>query len=1346
MPILRRHCRAAAIGLAEARLVWMADGTNNTPEISTYTDAEINESLRTRQQIEIQAQYAINAAQYLSKPIGNEENEDDEEVEREAFANRMGSSLALQEVLRDEDAWKEYREERLESIGEKIKEINEEHPDGHQFSDFNTLLQNNNNLVQVPSELLEMTSEKLFDTANADDPAFARLAMATAIEQWLKMEITRPPNTDADGVVAWKRQKNRWMEQIAKVKKENTQWLNLRILQWEQAMLKGLIKDNPTAVDVSVRNITFDASTFIVQTANNNNTDTSPDIGQSKISVGLTNGNKLTGFEDAYKRLEANAEVIKKIEEAAKKAIDAWETAVDAWKKATPTDKISKKRAMDTAWETAQKALAALGMVQGVQYVTNGSITDNAFRDGQVFKRLISTQAALGKSFDVSETIRSTAKRSGIAGTVLGKPESLYIRAVALVGEEVDKQFPNASQRAREFLIFAALQAPHDAAKSVEELIKGITDTEMLVIEAALQSGVYPNPPNGTTPILPAWITKNILDDFPNVENSRKQPLDIAWESFEQNHEMDLGLTLHNLRTAVEAEKINTSSFFGKEGEVKSTEDWLEAWGAIVVFTGDDQGAAKDRFFEDSPQAAAVRDEFLTILTKTRFIESLGRDQSLQSAEHKDLSQWIEKGADAYMDMLNGSPVEMGLAVVMAFFAIRGLFGGGGKIGSAVKWAVLGLGAAKLYENTTGESIFDQVGVTDPTRLVSATTIAVTLNKADRAEENGGYLVQPGSLQEKYLDSSTNRYAIASAMENETMGDLIDWEETHHNNGTDEAEAIAANMPDGLESLQQPKEDTQRAIMGIGFLRVVYELTAGKENQYNADIGRKLFKERAEAIAAASANNGYSNWRDVPLGEVLRSQHTLQDYQNSMDENRTLLDLGQDVLSWAEETFESIKDTTGMKKIEFIAWLQIIKQTYGEQMLETIKDWGISGLEAGQGAWEFIKLKYRGMEVTIHQTLEITKIAVSTPFILAKESAEWVIDTTHTNTPAVLAALKYEWANNLAPEVYDAWGVVSGEAFPEVSSVQENLFASAVDTQGRKTALLNLFGIEASGNINSQDLAIEKIRTAMMHTYGFINTQELADFLEKVAADENVATMIEQINIGKVETDKIDVDGNINTAAQKLTTQDITKALLRGGTLGFMASLMRGLEATTNAAGVGLIHGANILFPADEHISPQALRSYASVGTWLDETSFAMKILSEDNNAQSGGDIVTLDDVFDKHDTQIQEAAERNGEMLLSIRARMKTVVRDMLKVNQQASEQDILAAIFLKDEVKISDTESITLETFFEQYADKVRDTASRKSESIQAIKTEISGILQANIAANQETKEQDLLARITP
>ena len=1341
MPILRRHCRAAAIGLAEARLVWMADGTNNTPEISTYTDAEINESLRTRQQIEIQAQYAINAAQYLSKPIGNEENEDDEEAEREAFANRMGSSLTLQEVLRDKDAWQEYREERFKSIEEKIKEIKEEYPGDHQFSDFNALFGSNNNLVQVPSELLGMKSGKLFDTANADDPAFARLAMATAIEQWLKMEITRPPNTDADVVVAWKRQKNRWMEQIAKVKKENTQWLNLRILQWEQAMLKGLIKDNPTAVDVSVRNITFDEDTFIVQTANNNDANTAPATGQEKISVGLTNGNKLTGFEDAYKRLEANADVIEEIEEAAKKAIDAWETAVDAWKKATGTDKTSKKRDMDTAWKTAQKALAALGIVQGVQYVTNGSIADNAFRDGQVFKRLISTQAALGKSFDVSETIRSIAKRGSIAGTVLGKPESLYIRAVALVGEEVDKKFPNASQRAREFLIFAALQAPHDAAKSVEELIKGITDTEMLVIEAALQSGVYPNPPNGTTPILPAWITKNILDDFPNVENSRKQPLDIAWENFEQNHEMDLGLTLHNLRAAVEAEKINTSSFFGKEGEAKSTEDWLEAWGAIVVFTGDDQETAKNKFFEDSPQAAAVRDEFLTILTKTRFIESLGRDQSLQSAEHKDLSQWIEKGADAYMDMLNGSPVEMGLAVVMAFFAIRGLFGGGGKIGSAVKWAVLGLGAAKLYENTTGESIFDQVGVTDPTRLVSATTIAVTLNKADRAEENGGYLVQSGSLQEKYLDSSTNRYAIASAMENETMGDLMDWEETHHNNGTDEAEAIAANMPDGLESLQQPKEDTQRAIMGIGFLRVVYELTAGKENQYNADIGRKLFKERAEAIAAASANNGYSNWRDVPLGEVLRSQHTLQDYQNSMDENRTLLDLGQDVLSWAEETFESIKDTTGMKKIEFIAWLQIIKQTYGEQMLETIKDWGISGLEAGQGAWEFIKLKYRGMEVTIHQTLEITKIAVSTPFILAKESAEWVIDTTHTNTPAVLAWLKHEWTNNLAPEVHDAWDVVSETAFPEVPGMQENLFESTQNADQRTTALLNLFGIEASGNINNQDPAITKIRTAMMHTYGFINTQELADFLEKVAADENVATMIEQINIGKVETDKIDVDGNINTAAQKLTTQDITKALLRGGTLGFMASLMRGLEATTNAAGVGLIHGANILFPADEHISPQALRSYASVGTWLDETSFAMKILSEDNNAQSGGDIVTLDDVFDKHDTQIQEAAERNGEMLLSIRARMKTVVRDMLKVNQQASEQDILAAIFLKDKVKISNTESITLEAFFEKYADEIQEAANNLTVSVRNIQMKITNALKAKINAGAIATKDALL-----
>ena len=1360
MPILRRHCRAAAIGLAEARLVWMS-AANAPAEQAASQSAEAANALTSSQELEIRAQYVGRVAGYLAEQRNGEGEE--------AFADRVSSSLALREVLQDTGAWKEYYEERMERLEKEEKKLRVIVPEGKE-DNFPVFTGLPNNHLDIPDTLLDTGLNGLFSTANFDDDAFAHLARARAIREFLELEYTRVKNGPTLKA-EWDTEYRAWMPRIKKVERHAKAVLELRIVDWEKALLEGLTDDPSTAQKASIRNVTFEADKWLVQTAANTNKGPNG-VGEELIALGLGGSdNTLTGFEAARERLAENDKQMEAADKQVKEAMKAWKDArkaheraqkatkeaTDAWREAgrrNPSPEFTEKQnaeaaetaaktAMNAAAKVAEQALAVHATVDAIREVTSGGIGAGLVGDGGLRTRLLRTEFNLGKSSDATGTLRTIANRGDIKGFVFGSTEGLYERAALEVGEVIDERFPNLEQRTREFLIFAALQAPRKSGGSIQELFANMSNGQLAVIQKKLGQPPIIAAPTAADNALPKWLDIR-LKDFEKMEGAQHSHLEKAWNSFETEHQVDLGLSLHNLRAALAAGKINTVDFSRPTGQeeppitAKTGAEWKTAWENIIVFSGADDAqkeAAQNAFFAEGEAAVELRYEFLSLVTAKRTYEILGQDQSLQSAEHKDLSQWVEKGADAYMDMLTGSPVEMGLAVVMAFFAIRGLFGGGGKIGSAVKWAVLGLGAAKLYENTTGENIFEQTGLAGGAeKLKSATTMAVTLNKADRAIANG---YQPGELEKGYLDTATNRYAIADAMANDTLGDLVDWEKTHSMAGTQTAADMAKNMPDGLKDLSQPAEDHTRAIMGLGFLRVVYATTAGEENRYNIDKGRELFQHRAQQIAEASTSNGYADWKDVPLKEVLRSQHTLQDYQNSIDENRGVLDYSAEVIDWAQGFLETTGDTIFKGKIGAMTWLNNMRQTYGQAMIDNMKQWTVAGMDGAKDAWRFIKLKHEGMEVTIHQGAELAKFAITAPFYMGVEGTKWVIDATHENAPAVLAKLRAEWERNLLPEVEGLWNVTTSKFELNGIDTEGNLFEGIASTEiARHTALLNLFGIDANGNVVGGDSeGNRKLRMAIMHTYDFINTAQLVKFLEKVALDTNIEKMIKEVNKGKTQANQID-------DATKLTTDDIIKTLLRGGLLGTMASLMRGLEATTNAAGVGLIHGANILFPADEHISPQALRSYASVGTWLDETSFAMKILSEDNNAQSGGDIVTLDDVFDKHDTQIQEAAERNGEMLLSIRARMKTVVRDMLKVNQQASEEDILAAIFLKDKVKISNTESITLEAFFEKYADEIQEAADNLTVSVRNIQMKITNALKAKINAGAIATKDELLA----
>ena len=1289
MPILRRHCRAAAIGLAEARLVWMA-AASAAPTEQASQDPEVANALTSSQEMEIRAQYVGEVAGYLAE----QRNGEDEEV----FADRVASSLALREVLQDLGTWKEYYEERMGRLEKEEKKLRVIVPEG-QEDDFPVFTGLPNDHLDIPDALLDAGLNGLFSTANFDDPAFAHLARARAIREFLELEYTRVKNGPTLKA-KWDAEYRAWMLRIKEVERHAKAVLELRIVHWERALLTGLTNNPSAAQEASIRTVTFDPKDWLVQTAANA-TKPPNGVGEDPIALGLDRSNNtLTGFETARERLAENDKQMEAADKQVKEAMKAWkearkaheraqkatEAATKAWvaagrpgsgglfddKEAAITDETAAKAAMNNAAKVAEQALAVHATVDAIREVTSGGIGAGLVGDGGLRTRLLRTEFNLGKSSDATGTLRTIANRGDIKGFVFGSTEGLYERAALEVDEIVNKRFPNLEQRTREFLIFAALQTKSGDTNSqtLKDIIKAITEKEILTIQKILQTNEYPSVP--AIAGLPLEIVQKTFEAFREMEGAQHSHLDKAWNSFETEHQVDLGLSLHNLRAALAAGKINTVDFARPTGQeeppitAKTGAEWKTAWENIIVFSGADDAqkeTAKDAFFAED--AADLRYEFLSLVTAKRTYEILGQDQSLQSAEHKDLSQWVEKGADAYMDMLTGSPVEMGLAVVMAFFAIRGLFGGGGKIGSAVKWAVLGLGAAKLYENTTGENIFEQTGLAGGAeKLKSATTMAVTLNKADRAIANG---YQPGELEKGYLDTATNRYAIADAMANDTLGDLVDWEKTHSMAGTQTAADMAKNMPDGLKDLSQPAEDHTRAIMGLGFLRVVYATTAGEENRYNIDKGRELFQRRAQQIAEASTSNGYADWKDVPLKEVLRSQHTLQDYQNSIDENRGVLDYSAGVIDWAQGFLETTGDTIFKEKIGVMTWLNNMRQTYGQAMIDNMKQWTVAGMDGAKDAWRFIKLKHEGMEVTIHQGAELAKFAITAPFYMGVEGTKWVIDATHENAPAVLAKLRAEWERNLLPEVEGLWNVTTNAFDLEGVDTAGNLFERATDTAGRKDELLKLFGIDANGEVVSNDSeGNRKLRIAIMHTYDFIDTAQLVKFLEKVALDTNIEKMIKEVNKGKTQADQID-------DATKLTTDDIIKTLLRGGLLGTMASIMRGLQGATNASGEYIIKGVNLLF---DDINETAMHIDAATGTWMDKSSFSTDILEADNAAGNYGNIITLGDFFAKHYADIQARADDNGEAVDTVHDWLRDKVREVLGNNEQLTEAQLIALV----------------------------------------------------------------------
>ena len=1291
MPILRRHCRAAAIGLAEARLVWMA-ASATTPLEQANSSAEEANALTSSQELEIRAQYVGEVADYLAEQRNGEDEKD--------FADRVANSLALREVLQAPEAWKEYYEERMERLEREEASLrvivgpkNSERP-------IPGLADLPNDHLRIPETLLDPRLNGLFNTANFDDPAFAHLARARAIREFLELEYTRE-KSGATPKAKWDTEYRQWMPQIERVERHAKAVLELRIVHWEKALLTGLTNSPSTAQEASIRTVAFDPGEWLVQTAANA-TKPPNGVGQELIALGLYGSEKtLTGFKAARERLAENDEQMEAADKQVKEAMKAWKEARKAHERAQKAAKEAReawdaagspasgdlfnnketaiaaetaaKTAMNTAAEIAESALAVYATVDAIRELTSGGIRAGLVGDGGLRTRLLRTEFNLGKSSDATGTLRTIANRGDIKGFVFGSTEGLYERAALEVGEVIDKQFPNLEQRTREFLIFAALQAPSDSGGSIQELFANMSNGQLAVIQKKLGQPPIIAAPTAADNALPKWLDIR-LKDFEQMEGAQHSHLDKAWNSFESEHRVDLGLSMHNLRAAVAAGKINTVDFARPTGQedppitAKTGAEWKAAWENIIVFSGADDAqkeAAQNAFFAEGDAEAELRYEFLSLVTAKRTYEILGQDQSLQSAEHKDLSQWVEKGADAYMDMLTGSPVEMGLAVVMAFFAIRGLFGGGGKIGSAVKWAVLGLGAAKLYENTTGENIFEQTGLAGGAeKLKSATTMAVTLNKADRAIANG---YQPGELEKGYLDTATNRYAIADAMANDTLGDLVDWEQTHSMAGTQTAADMAKNMPDGLKDLSQPAEDHTRAIMGLGFLRVVYATTAGEENRYNIDKGRKLFQRRAQQIAEASASNGYADWKDVPLKEVLRSQHTLQDYQNSIDENRGVLDYSAGVIDWAQGFLETTGDTIFKEKIGVMTWLNNMRQTYGQAMIDNMKQWTVAGMDGAKDAWRFIKLKHEGMEVTIHQGAELAKFSITAPFYMGVEGTKWVIDATHENAPAVLAKLRAEWERNLLPEVEGLWNVTTNAFDLEGVDTAGNLFERATDTAGRKDELLKLFGIDANGEVVSNDSeGNRKLRIAIMHTYDFIDTAQLVKFLEKVALDTNIEKMIKEVNKGKTQADQID-------DATKLTTDDIIKTLLRGGLLGTMASIMRGLQGATNASGEYIIKGVNLLF---DDINETAMHIDAATGTWMDKSSFSTDILEADNAAGNYGNIITLGDFFAKHYADIQARADDNGEAVDTVHDWLRDKVREVLGNNEQLTEAQLIALV----------------------------------------------------------------------
>ena len=1299
MPILRRHCRAAAIGLAEARLVWMA-AASAAPTEQASQDPEVANALTSSQELEIRAQYVGEVADYLAEQR-NGENEKD-------FADRVANSLALREVLQDKDAWKDYHQERMERLEREEASLRVTVGPKNNENEIPSFAGLTNQHLDIPDTLLDAGLNRLFNTANFDDDAFAHLARARAIREFLELEYTRV-NNGAIPKAQWDAEYRQWMDQIKEVERHAKAVLELRIVEWERALLTGLTNSPSTAQQASIRTVAFDPGEWLVQTAANA-TKPPNGVGQELIALGLYGSEKtLTGFEAARERLAENDKQMEAADKQVKEAMKAWKEARKAHERAQKAAKEAREAwdaagspasgdlfndketaiaaetaaetAMDTAAELAQKALAVHATVDAIRELTSGGIGAGLVGDGGLRTRLLRTEFNLGKSSDATGTLRTIANRGDIKGFVFGSTEGLYERAALEVGEVIDKQFPNLEQRTREFLIFAALQAPSNSANSIQGLFANMSNGQLAVIQKKLGQPPIIAAPTAADNALPKWLDIR-LKDFEQMEGAQHSHLDKAWNSFESEHRVDLGLSMHNLRAAVAAGNINTVDFARPTGQenppiaVKTGAEWQAAWGSIIVFSGATEAEkekAQNAFFAEGEAAVELRYEFLNLVTAKRTYEILGQDQSLQSAEHKDLSQWVEKGADAYMDMLTGSPVEMGLAVVMAFFAIRGLFGGGGKIGSAVKWAVLGLGAAKLYENTTGENIFEQTGLAGGAeKLKSATTMAVTLNKADRAIANG---YQPGELEKGYLDTATNRYAIADAMANDTLGDLVDWEKTHSMAGTQTAADMAKNMPDGLKDLSQPAEDHTRAIMGLGFLRVVYATTAGEENRYNIDKGRELFQRRAQQIAEASTSNGYADWKDVPLKEVLRSQHTLQDYQNSIDENRGVLDYSAEVLDWAESFLKKTGDTIFKGKIGAMTWLNNMRQTYGQAMIDNMKQWTVAGMEGAKDAWRFIKLKHEGMEVTIHQGAELAKFAITAPFYMGVEGTKWVIDATHENAPAVLAKLRAEWERNLLPEVEGLWNVTTNAFNLEGVNTSGKLFEGTSNSADRANKLFALFGIDANGNVVGGDSeGNQKLRVAMMHSYDFINTRQLANFLSVVSLDINTKKMIQEINIGKTAADKIDLDAqNENEAAKALTTDDIIKTLLRGGLLGTMASIMRGLQGATNASGEYIIKGVNLLF---DDINETAMHIDAATGTWMDKSSFSSDILKADNAAGNYGNIITLGDFFAEQHIAIQERADYNGEAVDTVHDWLRDKVREVLGNNEQLTEAQLIVLV----------------------------------------------------------------------
>ena len=391
MPILRRHCRAAAIGLAEARLVWMA-AASAAPTEQASQDPEVANALTSSQEMEIRAQYVGEVADYLAEQRNGEDEKD--------FADRVSSSLALREVLQDTGAWKEYYEERMERLEKEEKKLRVIVPEGKE-DNFPVFTGLTNNHLDIPDTLLDTGLNGLFSTANFDDDAFAHLARARAIREFLELEYTRVKN-GATLKAEWDTEYRAWMPRIKKVERHAKAVLELRIVDWEKALLEGLTDDPSTAQKASIRTVTFDPSEWLVQTAANADKDPRG-VGQELIALGLGGSeNTLTGFADARERLAENDEQMEAADKQVKEAMKAWkearkaheraqkatEAAIKAWGAAgspssgpefTAKDDAEKaetaaKTAMNAAAKVAEQALAVHATVDAIREVTSGGI------------------------------------------------------------------------------------------------------------------------------------------------------------------------------------------------------------------------------------------------------------------------------------------------------------------------------------------------------------------------------------------------------------------------------------------------------------------------------------------------------------------------------------------------------------------------------------------------------------------------------------------------------------------------------------------------------------------------------------------------------------------------------------------------------------------------------------------------------------------------------------------------------------------------------------------------------------------------------------------------------------